>query len=144
MFRSSTTRICHHRGLYRILHYPPHYPYPKWHHEKSGLRYRRPSLFRPRGWTAGYRCAVDRGMCIITSCLDLTEQGTLFWTKPGSAHFHSNGVTKNVRLGQVGNWAGCNALGVCVGMSQSLINDMSDEQVYIDWELRVSSSSSLP
>jgi hypothetical protein len=54
---------------------------------------------------------------------DLTYQGTLFWTKPGSAHFHSNGVTKSVRLGQVGNWAGCNALGVCVGMSQSLIRE---------------------
>jgi hypothetical protein len=46
----------------------------------------------------------------------LTYQGTLFWTKPGSAHFNTSQGLKNVRFSQVGNWAGCNALGVCVGM----------------------------
>lgn len=49
-------------------------------------------------------------------------QGVLVWTKPGSVHLwnerqarvNGSGVS-TIRLDKVGNWAGCNGLGPCVG-----------------------------
>ena len=58
---------------------------------------------------------------------ELTSQGILVWTKPGSVHLWNGDDDDDdkkypwtgvqiIVLERVGNWAGCNALGACVGM----------------------------